>query len=151
MSRACDLGPGDVWALPIESVRHCNSCGVDDETADLCSHGACPECRDCCGPCVTCHEVRETDDLCWCVEPRCLDCGCRECAGAGREFTAPCAKCGEVLAPEDLDEWICADCDPGRCRGCHRRARIVVWHGRTTERCRECYDAGLEDHYERTA
>ena len=65
MTRACDLGPGDL-PHPDESPDICE-CGTEEDFDDeFCTHGACGECRDtveCCVECQTCHRITDADEM----------------------------------------------------------------------------------------
>jgi len=66
MTRACDLGPGDVWGNPPDDVDRCE-CGREfDFDCEPCAHGNCYECRDaseCCLECSACHRYVEADEF----------------------------------------------------------------------------------------
>ena len=72
MTRACDLGPGDVWGSPSDAVDHCEHCGVaEDFDVALCQHGACATCRDtveCCVECSRCHCITDEHERFLCVD-----------------------------------------------------------------------------------
>lgn len=75
MSRACDLGPGDVWGSPADEAYSCE-CGreFDDFENEPCRHDNCPECRDassCCVECQTCHLFTDSDET---EDDTCVDC-----------------------------------------------------------------------------
>ena len=64
MTRACDLGPGDVWGSPSDDVDRCEHCGVEIE--ESCCHRRCESCRDtveCCVECQTCHRITDADEM----------------------------------------------------------------------------------------
>lgn len=73
MTRACDLGPGDVWT-PSDEVDRCE-CGIELES-EPCLHSHCEECRDaseCCLECQTCHKFSDADEYDFEAD-RCIDC-----------------------------------------------------------------------------
>lgn len=65
MSRACDLGPGDVWGSPSDEAYSCECGAVEDFDREFCRHDNCPECRDaseCCLECNACHRFTDADE-----------------------------------------------------------------------------------------
>lgn len=99
MSRACDLGPGDVWA-PSDDVDRCE-CGREfDFDCEPCRHDNCPECRDsseCCLECSACHKFSDSDEF---EDDVCIDCQVaameREEGRAERDLVALEAKGDEM-------------------------------------------------------
>lgn len=74
MSRACDLGPGDVWGSPSDEAHSCECGAVEDFDREFCRHDNCPECRDaseCCLECQTCHRFSDGDEF---EDDTCVDC-----------------------------------------------------------------------------
>ena len=76
MTRACDLGPGDL-PHPDESPDICE-CGAEEDFDDeFCTHGACRECREaaeCCVTCSVCHALTDEYEVDEGVDPMCVDC-----------------------------------------------------------------------------
>lgn len=73
MSRACDLGPGDVWSYDPGSAPECR-CG----NVAVCPCGSCRKCayRD------GCHDICKTcgaDDVELCSHGECSFCDCGDC------------------------------------------------------------------------
>lgn len=72
MTRACDLGPGDIWGSPSAYVLRCEHCGIEIEEG--CVHDRCAECRDtveCCVECQRCHRITDADEM---EDDACVDC-----------------------------------------------------------------------------
>ena len=72
MSRACDLGPGDVWGSPSDDVDHCTECGVaEDFDVEFCSAGRCAACcaehEECHVECSVCHALTDEYERFLCV------------------------------------------------------------------------------------
>ncbi len=60
MTRACDLGPGDVWGSPSDDVDHCTECGAaEDFDVEFCQHAVCAGCE--CGDCLADADIAERE------------------------------------------------------------------------------------------
>mgnify|MGYP006359631383 FL=1 len=76
MTRACDLGPGDL-PHPDESPDICECGAKEDFDDEFCTHGACRECREaaeCCVTCSVCHALTDEYEVDEGVDPTCVNC-----------------------------------------------------------------------------